>query len=140
LGSAFLAQNPLVPVDKIVANRNVVGGNVLGRTRDLTVLGATKRSHGPARAHLIVARGMHISPDAFPERGYFYRSDHFSFAKVGVPSVSIGEGDDFVGRPEGWGKEQAEDYTVNRYHQPGDEYSPDWDLRGAVQLSSIILE
>lgn len=140
LGSAFLAQNPVVPLDKIVANLNVDGGNVLGETRDLTVLGDTKSSLGPSLAQLISPRDMRISPDAFPERGYFYRSDHFSFAKVGVPSVSIGEGDDFVGRPEGWGKAQAEDYTVNRYHQPRDEYSPDWDLRGAVQLTTIILE
>lgn len=57
-----------------------------------------------------------------------------------MPSVSIGEGDDFVGRPEGWGAQQAEDYTVNRYHQPGDEYRADWDLRGAVQLTTIVLE
>jgi Zn-dependent M28 family amino/carboxypeptidase len=83
---------------------------------------------------------MRIAPDAFPERGYFYRSDHFSFAKAGVPSVSIGEGDTFVGRPPEWGKQQAEDYTANRYHQPGDEYSPNWNLTGAVQLSTIVLE
>jgi Zn-dependent M28 family amino/carboxypeptidase len=140
LGSAFLAQNPLVPTDKIVANLNVDGGNVLGETRDLTVLGDTKSSLGPALAQLIAPRGMVISPDAFPERGYFYRSDHFSFAKLGVPSVSIGEGDTFVGRPDGWGKTQAEDYTSKRYHQPGDEYDPAWDLRGAVQLSDIVLE
>ncbi len=140
LGSAYLAQHPLVPTDQIVANLNVDGGNVLGESRDLTVLGDTKSSLGPQLADLIAPRGMRISPDAFPERGYFYRSDHFSFAKVGVPSVSIGEGEDFVGHPEGWGKAQAEDYTTKRYHQPGDEYDPAWNLRGAVQLSTIVLE
>ncbi len=140
LGSEYLARNPVVPTANIVANLNVDGGNVLGETRDLTVLGDTKSSLGPSLAALIAPRGMRISPDAFPERGYFYRSDHFSFAKAGVPSVSIGEGDEFVGRPEGWGKEQAEDYTTNRYHQPGDEYRADWNLQGAVQLSTIILE
>lgn len=140
LGSDFLALNPVVPTDQIVANLNIDGGNVLGETRDLTVLGDTKSSLGPQIAALIQPKGMRISPDAHPERGYFYRSDHFAFAKVGVPSVSIGEGDDFVGRPEGWGAQQAEDYTVNRYHQPGDEYRADWDLRGAVQLTTIVLE
>lgn len=140
LGSAYLAQNPLVPTDAIVANLNVDGGNVLGETRDLNVLGDTKSSLGPQIAALVEPRGMRLSPDAFPERGYFYRSDHFSFAKVGIPSISIGEGDDFVGRPEGWGLQQAEDYTAKRYHQPGDEYDPTWDLRGAVQLSTIILD
>ena len=140
LGSDFLAQNPVVPTERLVANLNVDGGNVLGETRDLTVLGDTKSSLGPQIAALIQPKGMRISPDAHPERGYFYRSDHFAFAKVGVPSVSIGEGDDFVGRPAGWGQQQAEDYTTNRYHQPGDEYRADWDLRGAVQLTTIILE
>jgi len=140
LGSAFLAQNPLVPTEDIVANLNVDGGNVWGETRDLTVLGDTKSSLGPQLAQMIAPRQMRISPDAFPERGFFYRSDHFSFAKAGVPSVSIGEGDEFVGRSLEWGKEQAQDYTTNRYHQPGDEYVATWDLRGAVQLSGIVLE
>ena len=140
LGSAFLAQNPLVPTEDIVANLNVDGGNVLGETRDLTVLGDTKSSLGPQLAALIAPRGMRISPDAHTERGYFYRSDHFSFAKAGVPSVSIGEGEDFVGRPAGWGLQQSEDYNTKRYHQPGDEFDPTWDFRGAVQLSNIVLE
>ena len=140
LGSDFLAQNPVVPTEDIVANLNVDGGNVLGETRDLTVLGDTKSSLGPSLGAMIAPRGMRISPDATPERGLFYRSDHFAAAKVGVPAVSIGAGEDFVGRPREWGKAQSEDYTVKRYHQPGDEYDPAWDLRGAVQLSSIVLE
>jgi Zn-dependent M28 family amino/carboxypeptidase len=139
LGSDFLAQNPVVPTEELVANLNVDGGNVLGETRDLTVLGETKSSLGPSLSRLIAPRGMRISPDANPERGYFYRSDHFAFAKVGVPSASIGAGDDFVGRPREWGHQQTEDYTVKRYHQPGDEYSAGWDLRGAAQLSGIVL-
>jgi len=140
LGSEYLALNPLVPTDQIVANLNIDGGNVLGETRDLNVLGDTKSSLGPQLAELIRPRGMRLSPDDHPERGYFYRSDHFSFAKAGVPSVSIGEGSDFVGRPAGWGAQQNEDYTTNRYHQPGDHYRADWDLRGAVQLTTIVLE
>ena len=140
LGAEYLSLNPLVPLERIVANLNVDGGNVLGETRDLTVLGDTKSSLGPQLATMIEPRGMRLSPDAFPERGFFYRSDHFAFAKVGVPSVSIGEGDDYVGRTREWGKEQADDYTTKRYHQPSDEFDPTWDLRGAVQLSTIVLE
>lgn len=140
LGSEFLARNPVVPINDIVANLNVDGGNVLGETTDLTVLGDTKSSLGAQLNTLLAPRNMRIVPDAFPERGYFYRSDHFSFAKAGVPSVSIGEGDSFVGRSAEWGKQQAEEYTTARYHQPGDEYQANWDLRGAVQLSTIILE
>lgn len=140
LGSEFLARNPVVPIDDIVANLNVDGGNVLGETTDLTVLGDTKSSLGAQLSALIAPRSMRIAPDAFPERGYFYRSDHFSFAKAGVPSISIGEGDTFVGRSAEWGKQQAESYTTERYHQPGDQYDPNWDLKGAVQLSTIILD
>jgi len=82
---------------------------------------------------------MRLSPDEHPERGYFYRSDHFSFAKAGVPAVSIAAGTDYVGRPPGWGTQQQEDYTAHRYHQPSDAYRPDFDLTGAVQLSEIVL-
>ena len=140
LGSAFLAENPVVPIEDIVANVNVDGGNVLGETRDLTVLGDVKSSLGPTLSALIRPRNMKLTPDSYPERGYFYRSDHFSFAKAGVPSVSVGEGDEFIGRSAEWSKQQTDDYTTNRYHQPGDEFDENWDLRGAVQLSTIILD
>ncbi len=139
LGSEFFGQNPTAPVDKIVANINVDGGNILGRVRDLTVLGFNKSSLGPALARMLGTRGMRITPEEHPERGYFYRSDHFSFAKVGIPSISIGAGTDYIGRPRGWGVEQNEDYTAKRYHQPSDAYRPDFDLTGAAQLAEIIL-
>jgi Zn-dependent M28 family amino/carboxypeptidase len=139
LGSEFFGQNPVAPAEKIVANINVDGGNILGRVRDLTVLGSNKSSLGPALARVLATRGMRISPEEHPERGHFYRSDHFSFAKVGIPSVSIGAGTDFIGRPKGWGVEQNEDYTAKRYHQPSDAYRADFDLTGAAQLAEILL-
>jgi len=139
LGSAYFADHPTVPADRIVANLNVDGGNLLGRTNDLRVLGDTKSSLGPSLATFVRPRGMRLTPDEHPERGYFYRSDHFSFAKAGIPAVSIAAGNDFVGRPAGWGTQQQEAYTATRYHQPSDEYRPDFDLSGAVQLSEIVL-
>ena len=139
IGSAFFAENPTVPADRIVANLNVDGGNLLGRTSDLRVLGDNKSSLGPALARFVKPRGMELTPDEHPERGYFYRSDHFSFAKAGVPAVSIGAGTNFVGRPREWGRQQLDEYTAVRYHQPSDEYRPDFDLTGAVQLSEIVL-
>ena len=139
IGSAYFAENPTVPAERIIANINVDGGNLLGRTLDLRVLGDNKSSLGPALARFIRPRGMVLTPDEHPERGYFYRSDHFSFAKAGIPAVSIGAGTNFVGRPREWGRQQQDDYTANRYHQPSDEYRPDFDLRGAVQLSEIVL-
>jgi Zn-dependent M28 family amino/carboxypeptidase len=139
LGSEWFGQHPTVPKKQIVAALNMDGGNVLGRTRDLTVLGDTKSSLGPTIAAMIKPMGMRISPDDHPERGAFYRSDHFSFAKVGIPSVSIGAGNDFVGRPKEWGAQQDDDYTEHRYHQPSDQYDPKFDLSGATQLSQIVL-
>ena len=139
LGSEWFAEHPTVPVQSLVANLNMDGGNLLGRVRDLNVLGDTKSSLGSTLAALIKPDGMRLSPDEHPEQGHFYRSDHFSFAKVGVPAVSIGAGNDYVGRAAGWGLQQQEDYTAHRYHQPSDEYRPDFDLSGAAQLAEIVL-
>ena len=139
LGSAFFGENPTVPITKIIANVNVDAPNLYGRVRDLEVLGANKSSLGPALTRMLASRGMRITPEEHPERGYFYRSDHFSFAKVGVPAVSIDLGTDVIGRPKGWGVEQNEDYTAHRYHQPSDAYRPDFDLTGPAQLAEIVL-
>src|SRR5262245_27022299 len=98
LGSRYYAEHPTVPIERIIANLNVDGGNGLGRVRDLSVLGDAKSSLGPTLAAYVRPQGLRLSPDPHPERGYFYRSDHFSFAKLGVPSVSIGAGNDYVGR------------------------------------------
>jgi Zn-dependent M28 family amino/carboxypeptidase len=138
LGSAYFGEHPTVPASKIVAALNMDVVPLNGRVTDLNVMGDNKSSLGPAIAQLVRAEGIKLSPDAHPEQGHFYRSDHFSFAKVGIPSVSIGGGDDYVGRPPGWGATQGDDYVAHRYHQPSDEYRSDFDLRGAVQLSEIV--
>jgi Zn-dependent M28 family amino/carboxypeptidase len=84
-------------------------------------------------------RGLRISPDPRPEQGSFYRSDHFPFAKVGVPSISLKEGDDYVGRPKGWGEKKFREYNGAHYHQPSDEYRDDWDFRGMIQEAEFAL-
>jgi Zn-dependent M28 family amino/carboxypeptidase len=112
--------------------------NVNGRVRDISVMGDNKSSLGPTLARMLRPRGITLSPDVHPEAGHFYRSDHFSFAKAGIPAVSIGPGTDFVGRPAGWGKQQDEDWTAHRYHQPSDEYRSDFDLTGAAELADIV--
>jgi Zn-dependent M28 family amino/carboxypeptidase len=139
LGSAYFASHPPHSTADLVANLNIDGGDLLGRFRDLDVLGMNKSSLGPALKRYAAARGLRIGAEQHPEQGHFYRSDHFSFAKAGVPALSIGEGTDFVGHPADWGMQQQDDYTAHRYHQPSDEYRPDFDLRGAVQLSDLIL-
>jgi Zn-dependent M28 family amino/carboxypeptidase len=139
LGSAYFGQNPTVPIGRIIANLNMDGVTLHGRVRTLRVLGADKSSLGPQLGRMVAADDMRIAPDAYPERGYFFRSDHFSFAKAGVPAISVAAGMDYVGRPEGWGQQRAEEYTAQRYHQPSDEYREDFDYSGAVQLSEIVL-
>ncbi|HVD06140.1 MAG TPA: M28 family peptidase [Gemmatimonadaceae bacterium] len=139
LGSEYFAMRPTVPASKIAANLNVDGGNLLGRSRDLNVLGEKKSSLGPSLAAMVKPMGMRLSAEEHPERGHFYRSDHFSFAKAGIPAVSIGAGNDYEGRAREWGPAQEEDYTSHRYHQPSDEYGVGFDLAGAVQLSEIVL-
>jgi Zn-dependent M28 family amino/carboxypeptidase len=138
LGSAYFGEHPTVPASKIIAALNMDIVPLDGRVRDLNVIGDNKSSLGPALALLVKSEGIRLSPDAHPEAGHFYRSDHFSFAKAGIPSVSIGGGVDYMGRPAGWGLKQAEDYTAHRYHQPSDEYRSDFDLSGAAQLAEIV--
>ncbi|HET7612325.1 MAG TPA: M28 family peptidase [Gemmatimonadaceae bacterium] len=138
LGSAYFAQHPTVPASKIVADLNMDVVTLNGRVRDINVMGDNKSSIGPLLTRLVAPQGVRLSPDAHPEAGHFYRSDHFSFAKAGIPAVSIGGGVDYVDRPAGWGLKQEEDYTANHYHQPSDEYRADFDLRGAAELSEIV--
>ena len=138
LGSAYFGEHPTVPASKIIAALNMDVVNVNGRVRDLNVMGDNKSSLGPTLAQMVRAQGVRLSPDAHPEAGHFYRSDHFSFAKVGIPAISIGPGVDYVGRPAGWGQKQAEDWTAHNYHQPSDEYRSDFDLTGAAQLGEIV--
>ena len=140
LGSEWFAEHPTAPPKQLVANLNMDVLPLAGRVNDLDVLGANKSTLGPMLAHYLQTKGMRISPDAHPEAGHFYRSDHFSFAKVGVPAVSIGGGTDYVGKPKGFGDSVAMDYVAHRYHQPSDEYKPDFDLRGAIEVANIVLK
>lgn len=139
LGSEYLVAHPPVPVERLVANFNIDGGNLLGRTRDIVVQGEQKSTLGDTVRQIARPQQLVTSPDPFPERGYFYRSDHFSFARAGVPSVSIAAGLDFIGKPRDWGRGQADLYIRTRYHQPSDEYRAGLDLSGAVQLSRLVL-
>jgi Zn-dependent M28 family amino/carboxypeptidase len=138
LGSAYFGEHPTVPASNIVAALNMDVVSLSGKVRDLNVLGDDKSTLGPTLASLVKSEGIRISPDAHPEAGHFYRSDHFSFAKAGIPAVSIGPGVDYVGHPAAWGQQQADDYTAHRYHQPSDEYRADFDLTGAAQLAEIV--
>lgn len=132
LGSEYYAQNPTFPSGKIAANINYDGGNIWGHTHDVTFIGLGKSTADKHVKMISDEQGRVLKPDQFPSRGYFYRSDQFSFAKTGVPAVYLKPGMDFVDRPEGWGKAQINHFTEVNYHQPSDEYEDSWNFDGAV--------
>jgi Zn-dependent M28 family amino/carboxypeptidase len=132
LGSEYYAANPLYPLQKTVGGINMDGLNMIGRTRDVVVIGAGKSELEPMLEPLVKAQGRTIVPEPTPEKGFFYRSDHFSFAKLGVPMIYFDSGEDLVVGGKAAGAAAAADYTTNRYHKPSDEYNPDANWDGAV--------
>jgi len=133
LGSKYYAANPTFPPGKIAANINYDGGNIWGDTHDVTFVGLGKSSTIDQMILEIAAeQGRVVKPDQFPDRGYYYRSDHFSFARIGVPALNLDTGTDFVDRPPEWGREQLNHYTDVHYHQPSDEYDDTWNFDGMV--------
>jgi Zn-dependent M28 family amino/carboxypeptidase len=139
LGAEWYSKHPLVPLDKTAADVNLDSMNVLGLTNDFIPLGAERSSLKGVAEAVAREKGLRVSPDARPEQGSFFRSDHFPFAKVGVPSISLKEGDDYVGRPKGWGAEQFRAYNTAHYHQPSDELRDTWDFRGMIQEIEIAM-
>ena len=139
-GSEFYAHHPAVPAGKTAVNLNFDGLAPLGETNDISLPGHERTTLGPLVEALAAEFSFSIRPDAHPEQGYYYRSDHFSLAKVGIPAFSVKLGVDYVGRPEGWGLEAQQDYTVNRYHQPSDEFDPTWDFSGLAKLARFGFE
>jgi Zn-dependent M28 family amino/carboxypeptidase len=133
LGSRYYAENPIYPLAKTLADINMDVLNVYGPTRDITVIGLGNSTLDDVLREAAARVGRTLRPDPRPEVGSFYRSDHFSFAKQGVPALDTHAGIDYVGRPAGWGLKKQEDYTANDYHKPSDEIKADWDLEGAVQ-------
>ena len=133
LGSRYYAENPLYPLERTVAVINVDGLNVYGRTRDITVIGLGNSTLDEHVRAVAAEQGRVVRPDPEPEKGFFYRSDHFNFAKQGVPALDTDSGIEYIGKPEGWGLEVRRRYTAERYHKPQDEFDPSWDLSGAVE-------
>ncbi len=130
LGSAYYAENPTVPLNKVVAGINMDGALPIGRTKDMVVVGYGASQLEDRLKDVLAAQGRVIKPDPMPQAGYFYRSDHISFAKKGVPMLYADGGEDKVDGGVAAGKAAAAAYTAERYHKPMDEYSDDWDLAG----------
>ena len=132
LGTKYYAANPLYSLDRTLADINMDGINQWGKTRDFTVIGLGNSTLDDRLSEIAKAQGRTLKPDAEPEKGFFYRSDHFEFAKRGVPALHVDAGTDFIGKPEGYGMKKREEYNTKDYHNVSDEVKPDWDLSGAV--------
>jgi Zn-dependent M28 family amino/carboxypeptidase len=140
LGSQAFASRPTVPLTGLAAVLNMDVMNLYGRTRDVAALGTDQSSLGGVFVTAAAAEGLRVTVDSGAlVRGSFFRSDHFPFAKAGVPALSLESGSDFVGRPAGWGEEQQNEYTAKRYHQPQDEILPWFSMDGAMQQIRVIL-
>lgn len=132
LGSEFYAANPTFSPGKIAATVNLDSANIWGRSRDVTFVGLGKSSVDEYVIQIAADQGRVVTPDQFPDKGYFYRSDQFNLARIGVPAVYLKAGIDFVGRAPDWGRLQQEQNTAVDYHQPSDEYDPAWNFDGMV--------
>jgi len=133
LGSEYYAKHPLVPHHKTVAAINMDVLNNLGPTHDVTIVGYGSSELDDYVDAAVKAVNRVANPDPSPEKGSYYRSDHFSLAKFGVPAVYFGGGVDHMEKGRAWMMAQKEEFTANHYHKVSDEYSPDWDMRGAVE-------
>jgi len=139
LGSQYYATSPLYPLNRTVANINIDGINQWGRTKDFTVIGMGASDLDDDLKVAAAEQGRVLRPDPEPEKGFYYRSDHFNFAKQGVPALDPDSGIDFVGKDPAYGKAKRDEYTEKDYHAPSDEVKPDWDLSGAVEDAGLLL-
>src|SRR6266853_333889 len=139
LGSQYYAVTPVFPLAKTLADINIDGINVHGRTKDITLIGLGASDLDDYARAAAREQDRTIRPDPEPEKGGYYRSDHFNFAKQGVPALDPDEGVDFVGKPASYGQKVRDEYTNNRYHSPKDVITPDWDLGGAAEDLKLLL-
>ena len=137
LGSRYYAEHPVYPLARTVGGVNMDGVGPGSPSKDVSVTGGDKSDLTRYLQAAMKAMGLYLTPEDHPERGGYYRSDHFSFAKLGVPMFSVGRGSDWTQGGKAAGQAASEDYVLHRYHQPSDQYDPAWDWSGAVQEISL---
>jgi Zn-dependent M28 family amino/carboxypeptidase len=138
LGSEYYATHPLYPLEKTIANINMDGVNQWGRTSDITVVGMGASDLDDVLREAATAQNRTLNPDPEPEKGFYYRSDHFNFAKVGVPALYTDTGVKYVGKDDKYSQTKRDEYTSTDYHKPSDQIKPDWDLSGAVEDAQLL--
>jgi Zn-dependent M28 family amino/carboxypeptidase len=139
LGSEHYAVNPLYPLDKTLANINIDGVNQWGRTSDVTVIGMGASDLDDVLREAAQTQNRTLVPDPESEKGFYYRSDHFNFAKVGVPALYTDTGVTFIGKDPKYSQAKRDEYTANDYHKPSDHIKPDWDLSGAAEDAELMM-
>lgn len=137
LGSKFFGENPVIPAGKIAMGLNLDALYLFGETTSVTMIGIDRTTFFPTAQRVTKAMNLTIVPDQAPEQGSYYRSDHFSLAKVGVPAFSIKQGLELVGDTTGAGREKAKEYREKHYHQASDEFDPTWNFNSAVQIGRL---
>jgi Zn-dependent M28 family amino/carboxypeptidase len=138
LGSQYYSITPMYPLAKTLANINIDGINQWGRTKDITVVGLGASDLDDYLRDAAAEQSRTLRPDPEPEKGFYYRSDHFNFAKQGVPALDPDSGIEFIGKAPEYGKQKRDEYTKNDYHKPSDTVKPDWDLSGAVEDNELL--
>jgi Zn-dependent M28 family amino/carboxypeptidase len=139
LGSEYFGQHPAMPAGKIGLGINLDALNLFGEVTEVTMIGVDRTTFFPTAQSVTKAMNLTIVPDQAPEQGSYYRSDHFSLAKAGVPAFSIKQGLEVKDKPAGWGQAKSKEYREKHYHQPSDEMDPTWDFNGAVQVAKLAL-
>ncbi len=139
LGAEWYTRHPAWPLGRTAAVLNVDGANLHGPTTDIAPLGVDRSSLGPYVYTAAEAEGLEVAPEQHPEKGSFFRQDHFPFARAGVPGIAFDHGLTYRDRPDGWGKAWFEDFVAHHYHQPSDAFSDDFDYRGAVQQGRVMM-
>src|SRR5437667_3466207 len=140
LGAKFYAEHSLYPLEKTLADINIETVNPWGQTRDIEDLSNNSSTLDDLLAAAAKRNSRVMTANSQPEKGSFYRADHFEFSKLGVPALYTGGGKDFIGKPANFGQEKKDDYTAHYYHQASDEVNPEWDLSGAVQDVQLLFE
>ena len=139
VGSKFYTLHPSFAPGRIAADINIDGGNIFGRTRDVTSIALGKSTLDEIAARVAATQGRVVKGDQFPDRGYYYRSDQFAFAHIGVPALFFDNGTDFIGRPPGWGREQIEQWELHKYHQPSDRLDGSWNFDGMIEDAQLAM-
>ena len=137
LGSEYYGLHPEIPAGQTAADINYDALYPFGKTRDVSLTGAERTTLWPLVERDTTRMNLIIAPDPEPGQGFYYRSDHFSFARVGIPAFSVEQGTNYIGKPTNFGKTIFEEFNAKHYHQPSDEYHEDWDFSGMQQMADF---